>query len=330
MRTHNIPVFVPHLGCDHVCAFCNQRSITGSAGDMTASRARAVIEEHLRTIHGGRTMVAFFGGSFTGIEETRQCELLALAKGYLDRGDICGIRLSTRPDYIDAAVIERLNFYGVTNVEIGAQSMCDEVLAASGRGHDANTVRRAAHSVREAGLTLGLQMMLNLPLDNDEKAVYTAREFIALGASETRIYPTLVVRKTELCRRYERGEYKPQSVEEAVELSAKLLEMFHNGGVRVLRIGLLGGASLKENLVAGPYHDAFGELVYSRLCRRAMEKALKRDGYIKINCPRRFISKAVGQKKCNIEYFKKMGVEVEINPTEGEFAINQSITIQED
>ena len=181
----NIPIFVPHVGCPNDCAFCNQRSITGSVEAPAPEKVGEIVETYLSGGKTGDHTIAFFGGSFTGIEKSMQRRYLAEAKKYLDRGLVSGIRLSTRPDYIDEERLDLLAEYRVTNIELGAQSMDDGVLVAAGRGHDAEAVRRASKLIRERGFTLGLQMMTGLPLDTPEKSLATAEEFIRLGAEET-------------------------------------------------------------------------------------------------------------------------------------------------
>lgn len=311
----NIPVFVPHVGCPNDCAFCNQRSITGIIEAPAPESVGNIVEEYLSGGKAGEHTIAFFGGSFTGIEKDLQRRYLAEAKKYLDRGLISGIRLSTRPDYIDEERLELLAEYGVTNIELGAQSMDDEVLAAAGRGHDAEAVCRASRLIKERGFTLGLQMMTGLPLDTPEKSLATAEKFIRLGAEETRIYPTLVMEHTRLAELYRMGKYAPQTVEEAVDLGAMLYERFRSSGVKVLRIGLSDSDDLKGGCVAGPYHPAMGELVVSRYIRNQLEKLVE-DGRIEVSAPKRCFSKIIGNKKCNQLYFESKGIDLTLS--EGE------------
>ncbi len=303
----NIPVFVPHEGCPNDCAFCNQRSITGVRKPPSLNEAREIIESYLS---GGKTennTVAFFGGSFTGIRKELQTGYLSLAKEYVDKGLVSGIRLSTRPDYIDGERLALLKEYGVTNVELGAQSMDDGVLMKANRGHSSEAVRRASKLIKEWGFTLGLQMMTGLPGDTREKSMETAKSFLRLGAEETRIYPTLVMKNTALARLFEEGRYSPQSLEEAVSLGAELYGVFLKAGVKVLRIGLSDSSELKESCVAGPYHPAIGELVKSRYIRGELEKYIEK-GRLDVTAPKSKISKIIGNKRCNAEYFARKGV----------------------
>lgn len=311
----NIPIFVPHVGCPNDCAFCNQRSITGVTEAPAPESVGSIADEYLSGGGAGENTIAFFGGSFTGIEPSLQRRYLAEAKKYLDAGKISGIRLSTRPDYIDADVLKLLGEYGVTNIELGAQSMDDGVLAASGRGHDSGAVRRAAGMIREGGFILGLQMMTGLPLDTPEKSLATAEEFIRLGAAETRIYPTLVMEHTRLADMYRGGLYRPQTVEEAAELGAALYGKFRDAGVKVLRVGLSDSEELKGGCVAGPYHPAMGELVISRFVRNQLE-AHAEEGVLHVSAPKKYFSKIVGPRRCNALYFREKGVYFSL--TEGE------------
>lgn len=311
----NIPIFVPHEGCGHDCAFCNQRTITGEAVAPTISEARNIIENYISGGSGAGDTIAFFGGSFTGIDMDMQRAYLALAHEYLQRGAVGGIRLSTRPDYIDEERLGLLKEYGVTNIELGAQSMDDGVLRAVNRGHSADDVRRASALILDHSFTLGLQMMTGLPTDTPEKAAATAREFVRLGATETRIYPTLVMEHTELATLLKSGEYVPQSVEEAAELGAELYGIFRRAGVKVLRIGLSDSEGLKQGCLAGPYHPAMGELVRSRYVRNQLEPLVE-NGKLNVLAPKRYISRIVGNKRCNINYFREKGIEMTVLPGE--------------
>lgn len=316
----NIPVFVPHVGCPNDCAFCNQRSITGIIEAPAPESVGEIVETWLSGGKTGENTVAFFGGSFTGIDTSLQRRYLAAAKRYLDKGLVSGIRLSTRPDYIDEERLDLLAEYGVTNIELGAQSMDDSVLAAAGRGHNAEAVRRASELIRGRGFVLGLQMMTGLPLDTPEISLATADEFIRLGAEETRIYPTLVMEHTRLAELYRAGEYSPQTVGEAADLGALLYEKFKRAGVKVLRIGLSDSEDLKGGCVAGPYHPAMGELVMSRYIRNQLEKYAE-CGKLEVAAPKKYFSKIIGNKKCNQKYFANKGITLTL--TEGEkFLVN--------
>lgn len=320
MRYYNIPIFVPHEGCPFDCIFCNQRKITGQ--DTTANREEVfkVIEEHLKTLPKGEKHVeaAFFGGSFTGISAEKQEELLSVAKEFLDRGEIHGIRLSTRPDYISEEILNRLKKYGVTTIELGVQSMDDEVLLASKRGHTKEDVKRSAKLIKRYGFSLGLQMMTGLPCDTEEKSIKTAKEIIKLKPDIVRIYPTLVLKETKLCECYEKGEYSPQTLDEAITVCKKLIPMFEKKGIRVIRVSLATTEEIRDgaSVVAGPYHPAFRELSEGEIYFDKILKLLKK--YPKARTfsvnPKEF-SKAVGNGKKNITRIEeKYGFLITIKP----------------
>lgn len=317
----NIPIFVPHVGCPNDCVFCNQRSITGVNSAPSLAETRAIIEAYLSGGRRENNTVAFFGGSFTGIEPQLQRGYLSVAKEYLDKGFVDGIRLSTRPDYIDEERLSLLAEYGVTNIELGAQSMNDAVLQRAKRGHDREAVVRASELIISHGFTLGLQMMTGLPLDTPSEAINTAKAFVELGARETRIYPTLVMRGTALADMYESGEYRPQTVEEAAALGAELYAVFRRSGVKVLRIGLSDSTELKAGCIAGPYHPAIGELVKGRYVRNQLEKAVE-NGRLEVAAPKKYFSKIVGNRRCNAEYFEERGIRLLLVPNEGKPLVN--------
>ncbi|MCD8390344.1 MAG: radical SAM protein [Firmicutes bacterium] len=311
MKTYNIPIFVPHRGCPFDCVFCNQKRITGTQSEVTPDDVRRIIEEHLKTLpkDGAYIEAAFFGGSFTGIPMDEQSALLSAAREYIKSGDICGIRLSTRPDYIDTTILDNLLKYGVTTIELGVQSMNDEVLFKSGRGHTARQVRDAAELIGRYPFTLGLQMMTGLPGDTPERSLATADEIIRLHPKIVRIYPTLTIEDTVLADMYRAGAYMPQNVEEAAELCKKLLLKFEENGIAVIRLGLQSTDEICENgsVVAGPVHSSFGELVesavYYDLISAALLNVSDSDAAVAVN-PRE-ISKAVGNRKMNIKKIKR-------------------------
>ncbi|MDO4618428.1 MAG: radical SAM protein [Clostridia bacterium] len=315
MRYYNIPVFVPHLGCPFDCVFCNQKHITGIKEEQTVQKARETIEEHLKTLpKENRTVeIAFFGGSFTGIETEKQIELLSVANEFLKKGEIDGIRLSTRPDYIDDTIMERLLKYGVTTIELGVQSMDDGVLLKSGRGHTEETVKNAVSVIRKYPVKLGLQMMTGLPGDDIQKSIKTAETIIALKPDMVRIYPTLVIKDTALADMYRSGTYEPQSLENAVELSKELIKMFRTADIDIIRVGLAATDEISPDtsVVAGPYHSAFGELCESAIIYDEIIEMLGTDKEATILVNPKDISKAIGNKKTNLEKFKKLGLKIE-------------------
>ena len=265
-RAHIVPVFVPHLGCRHDCVFCNQRQIAGQAAAAGPEDVAAALAP-LRAAPSRRRELAFYGGSFTAVEPALRRALLEAAQPWLRAGVIGAIRVSTRPDAVDAAALAELRAFGVTTVELGAQSMDDAVLRASGRGHTAEDTRRAAALVKAAGLQLVLQMMTGLPGAAEESDMETARALAALRPDGARIYPTVVLRDTALYALWRRGAYRAQSVQEAAALCARLVPVLEGAGVAVLRVGLNPGRALEAAVAAGPYHPAFGELVRARMWR---------------------------------------------------------------
>lgn len=304
-RASIIPVFVPHLGCPHACVFCNQRRISGAQKPATAEDVKNSIEQAAAFLpQGGKRQLAFYGGSFTAIPGDQQDALLTAAKEALDRGKIDAIRLSTRPDVIDEAVLARLHRYGVETVELGAQSMDDGVLRLSGRGHTAADVERASKQVQAAGFKLILQMMTGLPGSTDEKDIETARKIIALRPDGVRIYPTVIVRDTALCDMWRAGEYREHTVEDAARVCAEILPLFEAAEIPVIRLGLnptdelTGGAA-----VAGAYHPALGELVKSRIMlnrARALLRGVEPGSRVTITVGKGKTSQMAGQHRENV------------------------------
>lgn len=304
-----IPVFVPHLGCPHMCVFCNQRRISGAAKPAGAEDVhRAIVDGLSRLPEGSRPTLAFYGGSFTAIPAREQEELLGAALPFLRDGKIASVRLSTRPDCIDEEILERLKKYGVRTVELGVQSMDADVLGKSKRGHTAEDARKASRLIRNAGFELILQMMTGLPGDSPEKSVKTAQELIALRPDGVRIYPTVVIRDTELYDMYLSGEYREHTVEEAVELCAVLSDMFEKAGIPIIRMGLNPTEELSGGAAAaGAYHPAFGELTEGRRYlkkERALLSEADRGKSVIFGVSRGCVSCAVGQKRKNAEELK--------------------------
>lgn len=309
VRKYNIPIFIPHRGCPNDCAFCNQKKITGIDTDVSVSDVKRLIEKSLETAKPGSDIeVAFFGGSFTGLDKGLQREFLEAAGEFFP--DISGIRLSTRADYINGEIISLLKEYKVTAVELGVQSTDAGVLEKNLRGHDFSVVKKAAELIKSAGFELGLQMMLGMYGSDFEKDIKTAEDIIALEPETTRIYPTVVLKETKLEEYYKSGLYVPYTVEEAAECAKEVYLRFKKSGVTVLRIGLHSSEELSgDSVVAGPYHPAFGEMVFSLIYRGEIEEEIKRCGYkdcnLTLEVRKNEISKVIGQKKSNLKYFKE-------------------------
>ena len=309
MNKHaNIPVFIPHLGCPNQCVFCNQRTISG-VSDFDVSSVKNIIESALTTIAPDTvTEIAFFGGSFTGIDRSLMIELLEIAYSYILSGRVSSIRCSTRPDYIDEEIIYILKKYHVDTVELGLQSTDDSVLLATKRGHTYNDELNACKMIVDSGINLVGQMMIGLPLSTLETDIKTAEFIISTGAKAVRIYPTVVFRDTELCLMAEAGVYEPLNIDEAVYRTAKVYTKFLDAGIDVIRVGLCSSENLSsaDTYYAGPNHPALGELVenevyYSLICDELFkDQALSLNGKkLIIKIPRGAMSKAVGQKKKN-------------------------------
>ena len=312
MRHVNIPIFIPHLGCPNDCVFCNQRSISGH-GDFNISTVRREIDEALSTIdEGDECEIAFFGGSFTGIDRGLMTSLLDIAEEYVNSNGkrVKSIRLSTRPDYISEEILDILSRYSVKTIELGLQSMDERVLDASRRGHNAEVAKRACRLIKERGFMLVGQMMIGLPLANEESEIMTAKTICELGADAARVYPTVVFYDTELCLMAKRGDYTPLALDDAVSRCASVLDVFDSCGVPCIRVGLCASDNLfdEEKVYGGANHAAIGEismneLYFRRICNKidALEstdfvgKTLT--VYVKNGC----VSKAVGQNRKNKE-----------------------------
>lgn len=331
-RESIIPVFVPHLGCPNDCVFCNQRRISGSTEPATAQTVREAVESAGPAPAGMKRQLAFYGGSFTAIPVEEQLSLLDAARVYLERGDIHSLRLSTRPDAIDLPTLKRLREYSGETIELGAQSMDDEVLRLSGRGHTTADVENASRLIKAEGFRLILQMMTGLPGDSDEKSIETARRIIALEPDGVRVYPTVIVRDTALYDLWQAGHYKEHSVEDAVRVCAKLLPMFAAAGIPVIRLGLNPTEELSSGAAAGgAYHPALGELVKSRIMlNRALGllAGVPAGSSVTIAVHKSKVSQMVGQHRQNVETLKRelSLKEVKVVPTDCE--INE-ITIPE-
>lgn len=320
-RRRILPIFIPHLGCPNECVFCDQRRISGSPLPASGDDVTAALEKAKRGGLSGLEL-AFYGGSFTAIEPAQQEELLGAAQSYFADGTITSLRLSTRPDAIDEAVIARLKRFGVSTVELGAQSMDDAVLYASGRGHTAAETEAASKALKAAGFTLILQMMTGLPGADRASDIETARRLIALRPDGVRIYPTVIVENTELCDMWRAGTYREHTVEDAVETCAAILPLFEAAGVPVIRLGLnpteelSGGAA-----VAGAYHPALGELVRSELMRRRAAELMRgvpAGSSVTLGVAPNMVSAMTGQHRRNItrltEEFSLSGLRVRAVP----------------
>lgn len=309
MKKGNISIFVPHQGCPCACSFCNQKTITGKTFLPDAEYVDKTVKTALSK-KGYDYEIAFFGGSFTAIDRDYMLELLSAAYPYVKSGEVSGIRISTRPDCITEEILDLLKQYGVTSIELGAQSMDDEVLEANRRGHTAQDVLNASEMIKNAGFELGLQMMTGLYKDTAEKSLETAKKIIEIKPQTVRIYPTVVLKNTYLAELYLSDEYKPLNVDDSVELCAVLVPMFEKAGIRVIRLGLHSGSDIKENMLAGGFHDSFGELVKSRIMVNKILELPPADYQVFVN--QRSISKLKGNGKRNIYLLMERGYNIKI------------------
>jgi len=279
LKHYTIPVFIPQLGCPFQCVFCDQEKITSRGHVPDEAEVISTISEYLFSFPRGEKHVeiGFFGGNFTGLKPGEQIKYLEIAKGYLDKGTVQGIRLSTRPDYISEEGLHLLKRYGVTTIELGAQSLDDEVLTQAARGHTAEDIEMASRMITTFGFRLGLQMMIGLPGDTLDKSVLTAKRIIELGACETRIYPVLVIKDTKLEEWYLEGKYLPLTLDEAIFWLKAIIPEFEAGGVEVTRVGLHSSVGLNsgKELVAGPFHPSIRELAMTEVWWDRLEEITK-------------------------------------------------------
>lgn len=300
------------MGCPFNCIYCDQKTISGQSYHMNREIMQKIVEENLATARKDRSVeIAFYGGSFTGIPVSLREDLLKTASEYMRTGAVESIRLSTRPDLIDVAVLKTLKEYNVDLIELGVQSMDDEVLKKCGRGHTSGDVYRAVELIRDAGISFGIQTMIGLPGDTVEKAIDTARKVVLLSPEVVRIYPTLVIRDTPLDIMYRRGDYTPLTLEESVSISARLLDIYSRNNINVIRVGLqpTDVINLSGNVTAGPFHPAFRLLAETELMRERIEKELtsrgiKGPGILVIHTSSRNISNVIGYRRKNAEFIR--------------------------
>jgi len=313
-RPFIIPIFIPHAGCPHQCVFCNQVSITGvKQNTVRPDQFRRQIRQFLEYKKEDRkpVQIAFFGGNFLGLEQEEIKSWLELAGEFVSQGLVDGIRFSTRPDTIDTRRLDILENYPVATVELGVQSMNDQVLALAGRGHFASDTIRAVEDLKKRQLDIGLQMMVGLPGDSEARALVTARRIADLDPDFVRIYPTVVVENSRLAQWFKKGQYVPLSLEDAVTLVKKIYLLFKQEDIDVIRMGLQATEDLGNDsfVLAGPYHPAFGHLVYSEIFWDKALAAIQSIKYVKdtltIFVNPRSISKIRGLNNSNIKKLKK-------------------------
>ena len=302
MKHYNIPIFISHFGCPNSCVFCNQKKINGRETDVTMEDLRNTIEMYLETLpKKSKKEVAFFGGTFTGISMGLQKEYLETAYEYIKKGEIDGIRLSTRPDCINYEIVEQLKKYGVTTVELGVQSLDEEVLIATERYYPVRVVEEACKILKEYGIKLGIQLMVGLPKSTFDSDYETAKKVLEMKPDMVRIYPTLVIKNTKMEQMFYQKEYIPLSLEEAIERTKKIMALLESNGINIIRVGLQPSEDLREDgvVLGGPFHPAFRELVETEIYHNFFKKIIEKEKELNIIANEKSISKLVGIKKAN-------------------------------
>lgn len=313
MKKKTISIFIPHMGCPNDCIFCNQKKITGAKTILNYNDIKLYMDKSVETIGKDAIVeVAFFGGSFTALEQSVQNDCLKLANEFRDKiPNKTLIKVSTRPDSIDEKILSNLKKFKVDTIELGVQSMCDEVLIYSHRGHNSECVYSSSKLIRDYDIKLGIQLMVGLPKDDIKKFKYTIQEVIRIKPDIARIYPVLVIKDTHLETLYLNNEYSPLQLEQAIELAKYAYMRLEEEDIRVIRIGLQNTDNIRlhSDVIAGPFHPAFGELVKSRVYRDVIEKYLEKNinfnKELNIQTTKNKISQIIGNKKCNKKYFEE-------------------------
>ena len=315
-KQYIIPIFVPHLGCPNDCIFCNQKSISGQKTNMTKEKAKKIIDDYLKSMtdENAQIEIAFFGGSFTAIETEKQEELLQTAYEYVKSGKVESIRVSTRPDCINKEILKRLKKYKVKTIELGVQSANDYILKRANRGHTFEDVKKASKLIRWYGFKLGHQMMVGLPESTRIDEINTAKALVKLKPKMIRIYPVLVVKNTKLEEEYKQGTYEPLSVVQAVEICKEIVRIFADKKIDIIRIGLQNTDEIsdpqneKSEVVAGPYHPAFRQLVESGMWYDAIVGKIKKLNVkvkkVQVTVNPIDANNVIGHKKENVQKLK--------------------------
>lgn len=315
-KEYIIPIFVPHWGCKKCCTFCNQRTISGEKKQVTADDVRKTIDYYLSNFKTDKNYVevAFFGGSFTAIEVEKQEELLQAVQPYIKSKKVNSIRLSTRPDAIDKPILKMLKKYHVKTIELGVQSSNNYILARCKRGHSFENVIKASKLIRWYGFNLGHQMMVGLPESSEKDDIQTAKDCIKLKPKMVRIYPVLVIKGTELEQEFNKGEFTPLTVGQAVERSKEILKMFNKKHIQVIRVGLQNTDTITDStnkdseVISGPYHPAFGQLVEDAIWYDKIVDDIKHINAkvirVEIEANSKDLNNIIGHKKENINKLK--------------------------
>lgn len=314
MKHYNIPIFINHIGCPNSCVFCSQKKINGVETDTLPSDVLKGVEEYLEYLpKESEIEVAFFGGTFTGLSYSLQREYLEVVKPFIDSGKIKGIRLSTRPDYIDEKILIQLKKYGVTTIELGVQSLDQKVLDLTERAYEVERVYKSVELIKKFGFKIGIQLMLGLPGADFQSDYETAKKTVFLKPDMVRIYPSLVLSETKMERMYLDGEYKPYTLEEAVEIGTKIYALIEKNRIKIIRVGLQPSEDLREDgvIIAGPFHPAFRDLIEGKIYSILLDGIFK-TGEEKaiIFANEKNLSKIVGNKGINK---KRYGLKLEIH-----------------
>lgn len=316
-----IPVFIPHQGCPQQCLFCNQISISGkrvNKGIDSVFVSKTISEWLDHSRNRTEVQVAFYGGSFTCLPHARQKSLLSAVQPFIQTKDVTSIRLSTRPDCIDESICAFLIEKGVKTVELGVQSLDDKVLFASSRGHSSNDSLRAARIIQQAGLELGVQLMPGLPEETTVSFLKSLEQVIELHPAFVRLYPTLIIQGSGLAEQYRKGNVQPMSMNRAIALCCRAKERLDHAGIKIMRIGLQASESLESELLAGPYHPSFGELVAARHWFRRIRSLLAacpQERLLHVQISDRDISAFVGMKRINMQRLQKIGLATRLKLT---------------
>lgn len=329
IKHSNISIFVPHIGCPNKCSFCNQRHITGTYKAPNADDVEKAVITAVKSkkYDPATTEIAFFGGSFTAINRNYMISLLEAASSFVRIGLVKGIRISTRPDAIDEEILTLLQEYNVTAIELGAQTFNNHVLKMNNRGHTAKDIETASKMIKKYGFELGLQIMTGLYADDNESLERSVNKIIDIKPDTVRIYPTIVLKDTDLAALYIDGVYKPQTLSEAVKICSKLYLMLTKEGINVIRLGL--HSIEKDAYLAGPWHPAFSELCQSQIMLSKVLTHLFTVGEYIIYVGKSDVSKMTGQRKSNLKYLKSRGFDCKVKVDESlsnlEFRIERKV-----
>jgi histone acetyltransferase (RNA polymerase elongator complex component) len=315
LKNFIIPVFIPHAGCPHRCIFCNQNTVTGNQNRIPSNDELNEIISTFLNYKGkkrGRVQISFYGGNFLGLDADKIDQLLNIASKYVENGVAESIRFSTRPDTVDTEKLDLIRKFPVSTIELGVQSMNDDVLELAGRGHSSSDTKNSVALLKKRNYEIGLQMMIGLPGDDEKGSVSTARLISGLSPDFVRIYPAVVLSGSRLAVMYKNGEYAPLSLDEAVAIAKKCFLIFRENNIKVIRMGLQATEELKEgvSVIAGPYHPAFGHLVYSEIFLDKALDILEKESLppeeINIRVHPKSVSKLRGLKNSNINKIKKL------------------------